>query len=266
MRKWNEKMYERSRADALADWRMQADYDSPKAQMARFKEAGLNPNLIYNQQTQSPSVRSSDTDNYRPEAPQLDIQSLILPLIMSMYDVSNKQASTNLLNAQAQTQAVQQMLAHKQGLGMDLDRAIREFHLGQDKRLADTRFESAVASLEKQKVDTEYTRSQNIRAEVAQASSLAEAAERILSMAAGRAKTSAEIRQLEAIIKQIPYDTRIKKKHAEMWEAGVNPNDPAWQRQVYEWLSQWLEGKKLENKIKDDILRDWKPYTPSWMR
>lgn len=30
-------------------WKMQADYNSPQAQMQRFQEAGLNPNLIYGQ-------------------------------------------------------------------------------------------------------------------------------------------------------------------------------------------------------------------------
>ena len=30
-------------------WKMQADYNTPQAQMNRFKQAGLNPNLIYGQ-------------------------------------------------------------------------------------------------------------------------------------------------------------------------------------------------------------------------
>lgn len=32
-------------------WKMQADYNSPQAQMQRFQDAGLNPNLIYGQGT-----------------------------------------------------------------------------------------------------------------------------------------------------------------------------------------------------------------------
>lgn len=32
-------------------WKMQADYNSPQAQMQRFQEAGLNPNLVYGQGT-----------------------------------------------------------------------------------------------------------------------------------------------------------------------------------------------------------------------
>lgn len=43
-------------------WRMQAEYNKPKNQMARYQEAGLNPNLIYSQgnpgnMTSSPTMQ-----------------------------------------------------------------------------------------------------------------------------------------------------------------------------------------------------------------
>ena len=57
---YNTQMYERQRADSLADWNMQNQYNSPEAQMRRFKEAGLNPNLIYGQSNMSQAVRSSN--------------------------------------------------------------------------------------------------------------------------------------------------------------------------------------------------------------
>lgn len=46
-----ERAYQRDRRDAQADWKQQNEYNSPKAQMERFKEAGLNPQLIYGQGT-----------------------------------------------------------------------------------------------------------------------------------------------------------------------------------------------------------------------
>ena len=56
----NAQTYERMRKDSLADWAMMNEYNSPKMQMQRFKEAGLNPNLIYGQSFNAPPVRSSD--------------------------------------------------------------------------------------------------------------------------------------------------------------------------------------------------------------
>lgn len=39
--------YNKQRDDAIAAWNMQNDYNSPTAQMARLKAAGLNPMLVY---------------------------------------------------------------------------------------------------------------------------------------------------------------------------------------------------------------------------
>ncbi len=49
-----------NRRNALADWERQNAYNAPKQQMQRFKEAGLNPNLIYKQTNEAAPVRSTD--------------------------------------------------------------------------------------------------------------------------------------------------------------------------------------------------------------
>lgn len=48
---WNLAMYQRQLADSRENWNMQNAYNSPKAQMERLKEAGLNPNLVYGNST-----------------------------------------------------------------------------------------------------------------------------------------------------------------------------------------------------------------------
>lgn len=50
-------------------WKMQADYNSPQAQMKRFEEAGLNPNLIYGQG--SSGNMSSAPEMVTPNAPDV---------------------------------------------------------------------------------------------------------------------------------------------------------------------------------------------------
>lgn len=74
--RWNrqfaEKMYAKQRADALADRDWQAAYQDPSAQMARYKAAGLNPNLIYGQQQSAPTIRSVQAPNFQAQAPQID--------------------------------------------------------------------------------------------------------------------------------------------------------------------------------------------------
>ena len=72
-RKHNEKMYNLQRQHALEDRDWQADYMSPASQMARFKAAGLNPNLIYgNASNNAPAIRSSQAGSWNPQAPRFN--------------------------------------------------------------------------------------------------------------------------------------------------------------------------------------------------
>jgi hypothetical protein len=73
-RQWNEVQYGKQRTDALADWARTNEYNSPLQQMARLKEAGLSPHLVYGGGANSISqpVRLTDTKSWSPNAPQID--------------------------------------------------------------------------------------------------------------------------------------------------------------------------------------------------
>jgi len=98
---YSREMYDKQRADSLADWNMQNAYNSPKEQMIRFKEAGLNPNLIYGQMSNSPVVRSSSPQSYNPTAPQVDLGSTANMALGQYYDTQLKTAQIDLVKAQA---------------------------------------------------------------------------------------------------------------------------------------------------------------------
>lgn len=84
----------------LQMWNMQNQYNSPASQMARFKEAGLNPNLIYGQgqpglaspvpQANGPQAKGQAINTFKP-----DIQiPQVLPMIMDA--VRTKQQLANM--------------------------------------------------------------------------------------------------------------------------------------------------------------------------
>jgi hypothetical protein len=73
-KKSNLEMYNTQRQDALADWNRQNQYNSPEAQMARFKEAGLNPHLIYGQMTTAQPIKTPEVQTPKYVAPQADPQ------------------------------------------------------------------------------------------------------------------------------------------------------------------------------------------------
>lgn len=78
-------------------WNMQNAYNAPAQQMQRYKEAGLNPNLIYNQQNTAQPIRS--TDYVAPQLP--DFQGVLAK--SSQIKLQNQQ----LANAELQNQALE---------------------------------------------------------------------------------------------------------------------------------------------------------------
>lgn len=67
--KYNTRLAEQQNQYNLEMWKLNNEYNSPQAQMKRFEEAGLNPNLIYGQGT--PGNSPSAPQMVTPEAPNL---------------------------------------------------------------------------------------------------------------------------------------------------------------------------------------------------
>jgi hypothetical protein len=63
----------KNRQNALADQQRLNLYNTPQQQMQRFKEAGLNPNLIYKQTNEGAPVRSTDYVAPQLNETQLDV-------------------------------------------------------------------------------------------------------------------------------------------------------------------------------------------------
>jgi len=97
-RKWNEKMYSQQKADNLDFWNMQNSYNSPQAQMARFQEAGLNPNLMYGQGSDgaASSMSAPNPIAYKPNAPDLSPGNVV----GGYYDTQLKQATLDNVKKQ----------------------------------------------------------------------------------------------------------------------------------------------------------------------
>lgn len=107
-REWSEKMYGKSRQDALDDATRANEYNSPKAQMARWKEAGLNPNLMYGQSTESVNVRAPETPSWNPQAP--DIQGSANSGIRAYQDFTLQDEQVKLIRQQRENLAVDNIL------------------------------------------------------------------------------------------------------------------------------------------------------------
>lgn len=161
-RKWADKMYERQRADALTDWNMQNEYNSPAAQMARLKAGGLNPNLVYGDGANSPSanIRSSDA-SWKPEAPRMDLSGAANSLLQSASIRNTEQQTDNLKTQQRLLdQQILREAATTLNIGASTSRS--QFDLEQIKAKAATDIEFQKANLANVQADTENKQATNL--------------------------------------------------------------------------------------------------------
>lgn len=129
-RQWNEKMYGIQRADALADWEKQNAYNSPAQQMQRFKEAGLNPNLIYGQQNEGATVRSTDVKSWSPETPDVASTANAATVgIRTHYDTQVKDAQIDNLRLQQELMQQDILLKKAQTLATTANASIGNYNL-----------------------------------------------------------------------------------------------------------------------------------------
>jgi len=154
---YSREMYDKQRADALADWNRQNQYNSPKEQMIRFKEAGLNPNLIYGQQTQSPVVRSSSVEGYSPRAPQVDLgnaAAMGLQGLSTYQDTRLKDVQTDLVKEQIKNASTDNMLKQ-------LDWAEKNIKLPYAQKMAESNAQALEIQNEQRLVDLQFSKDYN---------------------------------------------------------------------------------------------------------
>lgn len=95
----NMKLAEYQYSKQLEMWHLQNAYNAPSQQMARFKQAGLNPNLIYGQGN---AGNASTMPQYQaPRMSPVNYMPDNIPNVLSLFqDFQMKQAQTDNLRAQ----------------------------------------------------------------------------------------------------------------------------------------------------------------------
>lgn len=243
---WN--MYAQQRKDALSDWTMQNEYNSPTSQMARLREAGLNPNLVYGNgaTTTGGAVRSSSAPSWNPTPPQFNAKSIL----GSYYDTQIRQAQIDNLKTQNTVMVQDALLKAAQIASLGANTARSQFKLDFEKELREISAEAARLGVLKQKADIDYTLDQNERAQAQNAQSLREGAERILNMRASRANTYQEREKIIQEIKNLKEDEKIKALDRQLREKGIYPGDPAWWRALGRVVSNIPETGEIINAHK----------------
>lgn len=152
---------------ALQSWNMENDYNSPSSQMARYQQAGLNPNLIYQQENTASDLGAPEAVAPQSSMDEAQLASRapdFLPLMTAAQSaVSNYQAADlrreeieklRLLN---QNQAiVNKYLDQKEYLSAErAKRELRSVELDVTQKEFDQSFEQRMNLLINQKLDVQ---------------------------------------------------------------------------------------------------------------
>lgn len=246
-REFSREMYNVQKADNLEFWNMQNAYNSPAEQMARFKAAGLNPNLIYGQQNTAGPISSPDV-----QKPQFDTPNVgaAVPSALSAIDlVTNlelKQAQID--NVRAQNDVIKQQAVYLgsqiSGTEASTKRKLLDYNL--EERLFDTNIDARKEALRQMRNNIDISTRRDIREAVQQSSNLKEAEQRILSAIQDRAAKRQQMAQSRSEVLRIQEDTKRitqqienmrkegKIKDLDVWlsSQAIRPGDNTWYRVV----------------------------------
>lgn len=237
--RYNREMYDRQRQDALADWTMQNEYNSPMSQMARLREAGLNPNLVYGKGADNTSgaVRSSQAPAWNPQTPKMDINpSASLSLF---YDLQMKEAQIDNLKVQNTVQLQEALLKKAMTANVEQNTESSVFDLGLKGDLRGYSLESKKEELRKLKQGIDIDLQANERAAAMNSANLLTAAENVLNLRAQRANTDAERDRIREGVSNLKKDGILKELDIDLKRNGIQPSDNIFLRILGRILSKY---------------------------
>lgn len=255
-RRYNTQMYERQRADSLADWHMQNEYNSPAAQMKRFEDAKLNKNLIYgNQSTVSGPVRSSQVESYKPTP----VSNNMTGLVMAFVDMAQKRAEIDKLKEMTELIKTQRELLPIKMENIKADTALKGFNKYAGESMLGPNLEVTRQKLEKLRADTTFTQDQNVRNQLMTGANLEKIASEIL-------RNKFQNRLSDAQIKNLGLDSTMKQLDIKLAEKGIYRSDPVYARiasNVIDSITNHLKGStyfKPDASWLEKIIKAWRVF------
>lgn len=244
--------YEKQKKDDLTFWAQQNEYNAPKQQLARYKEAGINPMIAVagGNANAGPASSLSAPTPQQPNlvAPQLDTS--ILQQLAAVANIKNTNASTN--NLREQNEVIKQELALKTAMEASklTDNEYKRFRLELDRSLAPGQLDMQKEQIRGIRQGTDINMQRNEREAIMQSQNIQESIERVgaiklqnLQVQENTAKTAAErnqithqIQEIQQRIKASQQDVRLKQFEEKLNTMGFTKTDPAWQRIILQYL------------------------------
>lgn len=199
-------------------WHMMNQYNSPMAQMDRFKEAGLNPNLIYGQTNQAPAITTAQQgrsnmghNQMKGSPPPVQWNFDLRQGILDYYQFKEQAARTNNLEEQNKLLAQDGILKTLEAVQKGIQNTKGQIELRTYADVQKTSLDALRLSLDKTKQDMSVQLRDISIKEQQLNSNLRETATRILLM-----KGQTVNQALDAQLKQLDIELR---------RMGIQPTD-----------------------------------------
>lgn len=229
-RAFNREMYARQIEDNERQWQMQNEYNHPSAQMARLRESGLNPNLVYGHgaDATAQSISNASPGTWNPKAPEIDLGRMAEGGLSTYYDVQLKQAQTD--NVRANTTVLNQdaIMKGQQTANLEMDYNDKNFTLGQKQAINDYFIEATKENLRKLKIETSYL-----------------GQEKNLSVQ----QQMAQLAHTQESKKAIEKDNQLRDLDLWLRSQGINPNDPMIMRIIGQGAKSIMDGMPVSKWI-----------------
>lgn len=227
-------MYDLQRTHALADWNMLNEYNTPEAQMKRFKDAGLNPNLIYGQGNMSQPVRGASSGSWNPQTP--NIQGAAQSAVGTYFDAQIKEQNINNLKQSYAVMKADEKLKEANALNATNNAAWTasknartnfDYELAQ--KLKDTVIwqAQAKADMAGYNRDILYNTADDIID--LREGSLQKQLYEILNLKANIGRTSADTDRIKQQIDNMQKTGQLQQLEIDLRRLGINPNGKLWE-------------------------------------
>ena len=231
-------------------WEKNNEYNKPTMQMQRYKDAGLNPHLIYGQGNSGNSSMAPIPARQLPQTKFADAAMGYLAAKKQQYEVDNLAKAKEVMNADIElkkansinaisnsnfTDVKKNQLLDMYGLVKDTATANLEGSLLSNKQIE----QNLDLNLKRFGLESKMT-SQNI----------AESSQRLI-------ESIARVKNLALSGKLMKAQTEIENIKAGMWSKGLNPNDSATQQLIkqvtqpaIDTIKEWWQKLGLGNLLK----------------
>lgn len=234
-REHQQAQYEREKRDNLDQWNRQNSYNDPRQQRARLIGAGLNPALMYGQNSGGASGNASPIQKATQGTPiktggyNFDgIGQSANQYMNNIYDFKMKDAQTDNLLASTQTQKATAIQKAADTANTITKTSKNKFDLNLANQLRSTSVQAAQENLRQTQAKTQIALSQEERQTALTSASLQESAERILSSRLNRTKTVQQKLQIQQQIKNLKTDNNLKNIDLQFKQIGLYPHSPTY--------------------------------------